>query len=233
MLGVEPAPEAGSMKTDVQIQQDVIEELRWDDRVDVTDIGVEVSRGVVTLTGTVDRYAKKLAAVDAAHRVAGVRDVANEIEIHDARAPGKSDTEIAQAVRETLAWDTLVPADRIHSTVSHGWVRLEGRVSRWRDRIEAGEAVRRLAGVRGVTNEIAVAPERPADPAAIHRAIERALERRADREADRIAVHVDDGCVTLTGTVRTWPEKRALVGTASHAPGVREVIDHLRVDPNE
>jgi osmotically-inducible protein OsmY len=220
------------MKTDTQIQQDVIEELRWDDRVDVTNIGVEVSRGVVTLTGTVDRYATKLAAVDAAHRVAGVLDMANEIEIHDPRVGIKTDAEIALAVREALEWGALVPASRIRSTIAHGWVQLEGTANRWRDRDEAGELVRHLPGVRGVMNEIAVMPDRPADPAAIRRAIERALERRADREADRITVHVDNGCVTLAGTVQSWPEKRALVGTASHAPGVREIVDHLRVDPH-
>ena len=116
-----------TVKSDKHIHQDVLRELRWDSRVEETEVGVEVDQGVVTLTGTVASYAKKLAAQDAAHRVTGVLDVANDIRVRMPGSPGHTDTEIAQAVRHALKWDALVPHTRIMSTVEDGWVTLEGR----------------------------------------------------------------------------------------------------------
>lgn len=219
------------MKSDAEIQQDVLRELRWDTRIAETDVGVEVDHGVVTLTGTVDSYAKKLAALEAAHRVHGVLDVANDIQVHIPGTGARTDTEIAQAVRQALEWDALVPAERIRTTVAHGRVTLEGTVERWQHRAEAERVVRGLAGVIDVVNAIqvqgpAVAPE------TIRQAIEDALSRSALREADRISVSVKDGTVVLAGRVRSWPEKRAILGAAGHAPGVTAVEDHLWVDPS-
>ena len=115
-------------KTDSQIQQDVLRELKWDTRVEETDVGVEVDRAVVTLTGTVSSYAKRMAAQEAAHRVAGVLDVVNDIQVHLPGSLARTDTEIAQAVRHALEWDVVVPDTQIRSTVSDGWVTLEGDV---------------------------------------------------------------------------------------------------------
>src|SRR3989337_248322 len=124
-------------KSDTQIHHDVLEELKWDSRVDETEVGVEVDNGVVTLTGTVTSWAKRMAAEEAAHRVSGVLDVANDVKV---RIPGeltRTDTEIAQAVRRTLEWDVFVPDERITSTVSDGWVTLEGPVDRGSQREDA------------------------------------------------------------------------------------------------
>ena len=217
-------------KTDARIQQDVIQELDWDTRVDATDVGVEVDGGVVTLTGTVENYAKKRAAQEAAHRVAGVLDVANDIRVHVPGGFSRTDTEIAQAIRDALRWDAHVPHEEIESTVSAGWVTLEGTVSFWSQRSEAERVVLRLSGVRGVTNRILVmTPD--ADPEVVRRTIEEALERRAERESRDLQVRVRDGKVTLTGHVQSWREKRAVIGAASHAPGVRDIEDHVRVNP--
>ncbi|HUK63744.1 MAG TPA: BON domain-containing protein, partial [Dongiaceae bacterium] len=161
-------------KTDAQIHHDVLEELKWDPRVDETEVGVEVDKGVVTLTGTVTSWAKRVAAQDAARRVIGVLDVANDITVKTPGSLGKSDTEIAQAVRHTLQWDVFVPDEKITSTVTDGWVTLAGTVEQLSERDDAERAVRNLAGVRVVVNKITVKPPTPA-PAAIHRAIERAL----------------------------------------------------------
>jgi osmotically-inducible protein OsmY len=219
------------VKADSQIQREVLQELKWDTRVEETEVGVEVDQGVVTLTGTVSSYAKKLAAQEAAHRVEGVLDVANDVQV---KIPGgftRTDTEVAQAVRHALEWDVLVPDKRIRSTVGSGWVTLEGTVERLGEREDAERAVRNLGGVAGVINKIVVAV--PAvDSEAIHQTIEQALKRRAKREADRIQIGVVEGTVTLTGRVRSWSEKEALVGAVSHAPGVRRLENHLRVDPN-
>jgi osmotically-inducible protein OsmY len=160
-----------------------------------------------------------------------VLDVANDIQV---RVPGgfsRTDTEVAQAARDALHWDAHVPHERIETTVSAGWVTLEGTVDYWSQRAEAERVVLRLTGVRGVTNRILVnTPD--ADPDVVRAAIEEAFERRAEREAHGMQVKVHDGIVTLTGYVHSWREKRAIVGAASHAPGVRSLEDHLVIDPD-
>jgi osmotically-inducible protein OsmY len=216
--------------SDAMIQQEVLLELKWDTRVDESEIGVAVEKGVVTLKGTVSNYARKLAAQEAAHRVAGVLDVANDIQV---RVPGSlthSDTDIAQAVRRALEWDVWVPDEQIRSTVSGGWVTLEGAVELLRERNDAERAVRHLAGVRGVTNKIVVAAP-SIKPDDVRDVIEEALERRAERQADRIQVAVSEGNVILSGRVRSWEEKRAILGAVSHARGVSEVTDRLVINP--
>jgi len=217
-------------KSDLQIQQDVMREMRWDTRIGATEVGVEVDKGIVTLTGTVDSYAKKHAAKRAAHRVAGVLDVAEDIRVHFPGSARKTDAEIARAVRLTLEWDVFVPDTKIRSTVSDGWVTLEGEVEFLREREDAARAVRNLAGVKGVWNQLLVQTKK-VDPSKVRKMIEEALERRAEREAEGIRVEVDDGSVTLTGRVRSWLEKGAVTGAVSHAPGVRSLNDRLRVDP--
>jgi osmotically-inducible protein OsmY len=218
-------------KSDVQIQQDVMRELRWDTRIgSQTEVGVEVDKGIVTLTGTVDGFAKKSAARQAAHRVSGVLDVVDNLKIHVPGGPLKSDAEIAMAVRRTLEWDVFVPDQKIRSTVSEGWVTLEGEVDFLQQKQDAVRAVQNLAGVKGVANLIRVKVA-AVQPQLIHKRIEEALERRAEREAERIAVRVDNGAVTLEGRVRSWFEKDAILNAVGHAPGVGMVNDKLRVDP--
>ena len=217
-------------RTDSEIQQDVLLEFRWDSRIKETDIGVEVDDGVVTLTGTVDCWAKKLAAKEAAHRVRGVFDVADDV---DVRLPGSltmTDTEVAQSVRDALKWNAFVPDEKIRSTVSDGLVTLEGQVATLRQKEDAERTVRGLTCVKGVNNWLSVAPGK-ADPAQLRASIEQALERRAEREAERIRVKVENGTVILDGRVRTWMEKKAVLGAVSHAPGVQDVRDHLFVSP--
>ena len=215
-------------KTDTQIHHDVLEELKWDSRVDEKEVGVQVEGGVVTLAGTVSSWAKRLAAQEAAHRVIGVLDVANDLKVKTMGA--HTDTEIAQAVRRALDWDVFVPEDKITSTVSDGWVTLDGTVERGSQRSDAERAVRNLAGVKIVVNKIAVMPPKPV-PGDVRKAIEQALERRAEREAQRIQVEVRDGRVTLTGSVHSWAERKSVVSAVRFTPGVRAVEDHLRTGP--
>jgi osmotically-inducible protein OsmY len=217
-------------KTDAQIHRDVLEELRWDSRVEETEVGVEVDSGVVTLTGTVTSWAKRQAAQEAAHRVIGVLDVANNIEVKVPGGLARTDTEIAQAVRHTLEWDVFVPENQITSTVAHGWVTLAGLVDRWSQRDAAARAVRNLTGVKGVLNQITVKPG-PVVFENVRKAIEGALERRAEREARRIRVDVHDGTVTLTGTVHSWAERKSIVAAARFTPGILDVEDRLRIEP--
>lgn len=217
-------------KTDSEIQQDVLRELKWDGRVDETDVGVEVDEGVVTLTGTVTSWGKRHAAAEAAHRVQGVLDVANDIEVKTLETAGLTDTDVARAVRNALVWDVFVPADRIQSTVSNGVVMLDGEVDSLTELKDAERAVRNLAGVRAVTSLIAVKPGK-ASSSKVRQSIEDALARRAERESDRISFDVRGGNVRISGTVRSLAEKQAVLDAATLAPGVTEVQDQLRVDP--
>src|SRR6516164_7665721 len=169
----------GPFRNDEEIQKSVLDELKWDGRVLATDVGVEVNKGVVTLTGSVESYAKRVAAQEAAHRVRGVLDVANDIQIRVPESSGRTDTEIAQAVRQALEWNVFVPQERIHSTVSKGLVTLTGTVDRWAQRDEAQHAVSTLLGVVSVINNIKVLPlEHPA-PEKVRETIDQALARRA------------------------------------------------------
>jgi osmotically-inducible protein OsmY len=198
--------------------------------VNATSIGVTVEEGVVTLTGSVASFAERIAAQEAAHRVAGVLDVANEIEVKIKGTGWPSDAEVAQAVRHALQNALPHTSGMLQTTVSDGWVHLEGTVERWIQREDAELAIRHLAGVRGVTNGIKIKAF-AVQPELIREAITDVLERRADREAHRIEIEVHDGVVTLKGTVHSWMERRAVVGAVGHQLGVETVDDRLVVEP--
>ncbi len=219
-----------SVKSDSQIKSDVLNELKWDSRVDETDIGVQVKEGVVTLTGSVGVYAKKIAAREAAHRVHGVLDVVDELQVKVPGIGARTDADIARGVRDALEWDAFVPDEKITSTVSLGIVTLEGAVQTWSQRADAERVVRGLSGVRGVINQITVAAK-AVDTTRLKTDIEEALERQAEREARRIGITIKDGVVMLTGRVRSWVEKDTIDRVVGFAPGVRRVDDRLVVDP--
>jgi osmotically-inducible protein OsmY len=220
---------AVGIRTDEQIQQDVLDELKWDSRVQVNEIGVAVKDGIVTLTGWVDSYMKKLAAEAAAHRVHGVKAVANDIEVRLPGSAERTDADLAKAVLDALRWDAAVPTDKIDVTVSHGWVTLKGEVEFGFEKRDAERAVQRLSGVKGVTNLITVRPH-PL-PTDLKQNIEKALIRNAETDAQHITVEVEGSKVILRGTVRSYAEKKAAEDTAWSAPGVTEVENRIVVSP--
>jgi osmotically-inducible protein OsmY len=218
------------VKTDAQLQQDVQDELTWDTRVKETEVGVEVTKGVVTLTGTVDSWTARLAAQEAAHRVFGVLDVANDIQVEIPGPHARNDTEIALAVRHALEWDILVPHERIRTTVTNGVVLLEGSVDFWSQFDDAARCIRNLAGVREVQNRISVEPSWPAvAPQTVRRAIELALGRHAEHAAKHVQIAVADDRVILSGEVPSWSERNAVEGAVRGTPGVRTVDNHVRI----
>lgn len=218
------------IRSDKEIQLDVMKELDWDPQIDAVEVGVQVKDGIVTLTGNVASYAKKLAAKRAAHRVDGVLDVVNDLNVELPLPHQKSDQDIAKAVRHALEWDVLVPDKRIHSTVMHGHVTLEGEVESWADKVAAECAVDQLTGVKSVDNRIEIKPKTKVDSETIRKGIEGALARQAHREAEHIGITVRDGVVKLSGTVRSPAEKSAIHNVAAFTPGVRRVEDFIRVE---
>lgn len=216
---------ATKLRTDREVQEDVLNELRWDPQVEPTELGVIVNDGVVTLTGWVDTYLMRMAAQHAAHRVAGVTAVANEIVVRLASAAERSDMDIAAAAVRALEWDAAVPIEKIDVTVSKGWVTLQGEVT-WQFQKEAAERViHRLAGVRGVSNILMVTPR--LDATGIKEQIEGALVRSAETDAGRIKVTVEGSKIILTGRVRSFAERRTAERSAWSAPGVTAVDNQL------
>jgi len=219
----------GIRRPDSDTRDDVLRELAWDSRIGDKQVGVQVSSGLVTLAGTVDSWAVRKAAVEAAHRVAGVLDVADELDVNPAASGAPSDTEIARAVRHALEWDALVPNRQIRSTVSDGIVTLEGAVARHQQREDAESAVARLKGVRRIDNQIAIQPCVAVED--VESAIRQALKRRAAREVNELQLHVAEGKVTVAGAVTSANERRAVLGAICGTRGVESVEDRLRVEP--
>lgn len=214
------------MKTDMTLQQDVAEELKWEPRLKEDEIGIAVKDGVVTLTGHVPDFAQRHIAAKAVERVAGVRAVVQELTVKVPDIFKRSDTELAHQVVNALSWDIEVPAT-VKAKVENGWVTLEGEVDWQFQRNAAERTVRYLTGVKGVTNLVTLKAH--ASPYDVAQRIKAALHRTADADAKKVQVTAKDGKVVLTGTVRSWPERADVERAAWSASGVTAVDDRLAV----
>jgi osmotically-inducible protein OsmY len=213
------------MKTDKQLQTDVIAELSWEPSVHAAEIGVEVKEGVVTLAGHVGSYAEKWNAERAAQRVSGVKALAVEMDVKLPAFGQRTDADIAKSASNMLSWASSVPDDAIKVVVENAWITLSGAVDWQFQKQAATDAVRFLIGVKGVSDQIAIKPT--VTMRAVKADIEAALNRRATRDAKKISVSVDGDDVTLTGTVHSYAERELATNSAWGTPGVRNVVDEM------
>jgi len=218
-----------TLKSDSEIKNDVLSELKYEPTVKATDIGVTVKEGTVTLTGFVTSYGEKRDAVKATQRVGGVRAVADDIKVKFPDAMKRTDGAIAAAAADHLEWASWsVPPRSVQVTVSDGWVTLEGQVE-WQYQKEAAEtAVHRLSGVKGVFNSILIKPK--VDATNVEAAILAAFERSALVNATGIDVATSGNKVSLTGNVRNYAERDEAARIAWAAPGVFAVDNKLTVE---
>jgi len=213
---------------DRDLQQSVLDELRFDPQLNAEHIGVTAEQGVVTLTGHVSSFAEKLAAERVARRVRGVRAIAEEIEVRLPHHSKTADDEIAKRAADLLALNSSIPQGAIDITVQDGWVKLAGEVDWQFQRAEAQDQVGRLSGVRGIINNIALA-RRSASPD-ISRQIKEALLRNAQFSDAGISVTVlQNGHVILDGDVHGWEQCKGAEQIAWSVPGVGSVDNRLAV----
>ena len=215
------------MKSDSQLQLDVLEELRWEPGIDHEKIGVSVNKGVVALSGIVSSYSEKLLAESTARRVKGVRAIAEDMTVHYPSHSKTTDAEIAKRVADVLEWDPLVPNDKINVTVENGVVRLRGNVEWNYQKDLAFKDASKISGVVRVDNWIVVAPS--VNTADVRERIEQAFERQADLEAEKIQVRSDGRKVILEGRVSTINKRNIAERAAWAAPGVAQIEDKLLV----
>lgn len=212
--------------SDKDLRQNIIDQLEFEPGVDAAHIGIAVERGIVTLTGHVTTYGQKILVEKAVQHIKGVHGIAEEIEVRPFGDPLNSDENIAKRALNIINWNTFVPNDAVQVKVQKGWVTLTGKLEWQFQRTEAEDAVRRLAGVIGVTNSIELTPQ--VSVTDVKKRIEDALKRAAAVEAAAIHVNVlDSGKIKLEGKVHNWAERNAAERAAWSAPGVRAVEDHL------
>lgn len=215
------------MSHDSKLQQAVLAEFEWEPSVTAGHIGVTANGGVITLTGHVESYAKKLAAETAARRVKGVKAVAEEIEVQLPFDVTRGDDEIAAAAVSRLAWDVSVPRDSVKVQVEKGWVTLSGQLD-WHYQKEAVEQnIRSLFGVVGVTNRMTITPK--VNTSNLSDDINHALRRSWFFNPDDIKVSADGGHVLLTGTVHSPHDRQVAAATAWSAPGATQVENDIAV----
>jgi osmotically-inducible protein OsmY len=218
------------MKRNEDLQKDVQDAIKWEPLLNAAEIGVIAKDGIVTLTGTVDSYAKKLEAEDAAKNVAGVKALVEKIEIKMESSAKNGDTEIAKDVLDSFKWNWEIPKDKVKVKVEKGWVTLEGELE-WNYQKEAAKrSVNNIIGVKAVTNKITIKSETHDEIE--KKDIEYALVRNSSLDSEDISVKVSGNNVTLKGIVHSFYERGEAERIAWNAPGVWTVDNELVIEYN-
>lgn len=216
------------MKNNQTLQTDVQNAIKWEPLLNAAEIGVTAKDGVVSLTGVVDSYAKKLEAENAAKKVIGVKALVEKIEVKFPNSWSKTNAEIANEVLIGLKNNWSMPNDKVTVKVEDGWVTLEGELP-WNYQKEAAKnAVNYLAGVKGVTNNIKIKSD--THDAIEKKDVEDAIARSWSVDDSDINVSVSGTTVTLTGTVNSWYQKEEAGHIAWNTPGIWHVKNELAVD---
>lgn len=221
------------MRTDEQLQTDVLAELKWDPRIQSNEIGVTAKDGAVTLTGTVETYSEKLAAERAAKRVKGVRAIAENIEVRLPTQMRTTDEGIAERTAHILKWNSTLRDTDIQAEVNNGYVTLTGEVDWSYQKQVAASRIEELQGVAGIFNQVTV--RQKADPVGardVEKQITSALHRHANVEASKVRVSVADGKVTLDGVIDAYHERELIEDAVWATAGVKQVVDNLTVSFN-
>jgi osmotically-inducible protein OsmY len=216
------------MKTDIEIQKDVLDELKWEPYLNATEIGVAVKNGIVTLSGTVNSYLKKTRAEKAAKRVSGVKAVAEDIEVKYADSLLKNDTEIAETILSALKWHSAINEEKIKVKVEDGVVTLDGEVDWEFQRNSAVMQIENLIGVKRIVNNITI--KSGIVPKELKQKVNSAFHRSATIDAEKINIEVTGSKVVLTGKVRSWAEKNDAENAVWAAQGVNKVENNLEID---
>ena len=215
------------MKNDLEIQADVLAELRWDPKINAPQIGVEVSNGVVTLSGYVESYLEKVSAEKAAKRVIGVGAIAQEIKVLLPGSSIRSDTEIARQIQSIISWSDIDPNDQIHIKVEHGFVTLSGKVEAFHKKELAQKYASNMLGVTGICNLIEIEPKLTGS--VIKKDIQDAFTRQAIDQAQKLDIMINQNIVTIAGKVKSWSERNSAINAAWSIPTVKNVIDRIQI----
>jgi osmotically-inducible protein OsmY len=215
------------MKTDTQLQQDIMDELNWDQSINATKIGAEVTHGVVTLSGYVDSFTEKWNIEQAAQRVSGIKALAIAIEVMLPWTSQRSDADIASSAQNILEWNTYLPKDHVHVMVEKGWITLTGAVDWEYQKLSLKHSLSSLMGVTGVSDHISITPT--ISSGSVKADIESALRRRSRFNEHGISVQVNQADVTLSGSVDNWSERELANHTAWGTPGVHSVVNNITV----
>ena len=216
------------MKSDIELKEAVLNELKWDPSINASRIGISLEDGIATLNGEVESYAEKVAALHAASRVFGVRGVADEVKVKLPDYDEWTDADIARSAANALAWTATVPSDCVKAVVENGWLTLEGEVNWQFEKDAAEEAVRSLRGIVGISNDVVVRPL--IEELDVKDKIEKGFERHAHIDANNIRVKTKGTKIVLHGTVSSCFERKEAERIAWATPGVTEVEDDLIVD---
>lgn len=215
------------MKTDQQLTQDIQAELKWDSSLQADNVQVLVHGGIVTLSGRVSSLAELWHVECAVHRVYGVQSLDNQLVVLLPHQHVYRDADLTRVAESVLQWSSHIPPHGIELTVSMGWIHLTGEVACDYQRRAATEALRYLAGVRGVTNLIRLSPKNLSG--IVKKDIETALARQHQGMEPAIQVEVIESDVVLTGTVSSWAEHDKAIVSVWSTPGVSHITDHIYV----